>query len=136
HLDEASLAQTYRAMYDAYSRIFTRLGLKFRAVLADGGTIGGSATQEFHVLADSGEDAIAFSDEDDYASNVETAATLPAATPRGPATQALTTVPTPHVRTIAQLSEFLKVGAAQCVKTLLVEGTGGGLVAFVLRGDH
>jgi prolyl-tRNA synthetase len=136
HVDEASLAQTYRAMYDAYSRIFTRLGLKFRAVQADGGTIGGSATQEFHVLADSGEDAIAFSDGDDYAANVETAATLPSGAPRGAATESLTRVPTPHARTIAQLSEFLKVSAAQCVKTLLVDGSAGDLVAFVLRGDH
>src|ERR1017187_8328081 len=99
HVDEASLAQTYRAMYDAYSRIFTRLGLKFRAVQADGGTIGGSSTQEFHVLADSGEDAIAFSDGDDYAANVETAAPLPACAPRPAPTHALTTVQTPQVRT-------------------------------------
>ena len=136
HVDEASLAQTYRAMYDAYSRIFARLGLKFRAVQADGGTIGGSSTQEFHVLADSGEDAIAFSDGDDYAANVETAATLPPGAPRGSATQPLAKVATPHVRTIAQLSEFLNVSATQCVKTLLVDGSAGDLVAFVLRGDH
>jgi prolyl-tRNA synthetase len=136
HVDEASLAQTYRAMYDAYTRIFTRLGLKFRAVQADGGTIGGSSTQEFHVLADSGEDAIAFSDGDDYAANVETAMTLPSGAPRGAATQTLARVPTPQARTIAQLSEFLQVSATQCVKTLLVEGSAGGLVAFVLRGDH
>src|SRR6266436_2501536 len=76
HVDEASLAQGYRAMFDAYTRIFTRLGLKFRAVQADGGNIGGSTSQEFHVLADSGEDAIAFSDADDYAANIETAATF------------------------------------------------------------
>jgi prolyl-tRNA synthetase len=136
HVDEASLTQTYRAMHDAYSRIFTRLGLEFRAVQADGGTIGGSSTQEFHVLADSGEDAIAFSDGDDYAANVETAATLPPGAPRGAATQARTRVATPHVRTIAQLSEFLQVDATQCVKTLLVDGSAGDLVAFVLRGDH
>jgi len=136
HVDQPSLDQTYRAMYDAYTRIFTRLGLKFRAVQADGGTIGGSATQEFHVLADSGEDAIAFSDGDDYAANVETAATLPSGTPRGAAVQTLAKVPTPNARTIAQLSEFLKVSASQCVKTLLVEGSAGDVVAFVLRGDH
>jgi prolyl-tRNA synthetase len=136
HVDQASLWQTYRAMYDAYTRIFTRLGLKFRAVQADGGTIGGSATQEFHVLADSGEDAIAFSDGDDYAANVETAATLPSGAPRGAAVQTLAKVPTPNARTIAQLSEFLKVSASQCVKTLLVEGSAGDVVAFVLRGDH
>ncbi len=136
HVDEASLAQTYRAMYDAYSRIFTRLGLKFRAVQADGGAIGGNSTQEFHVLADSGEDAIAFSDGDDYAANVETAVTLPPGAPRGAATQTLARIATPQVRTIAQLSEFLKVSATQCVKTLLVDGSAGDLVAFVLRGDH
>src|ERR1700676_595621 len=108
HADQATLAARYRLMYDAYTRIFTRLGLKFRAVQADGGTIGGSSTQEFHVLADSGEDAIAFSDGDDYAANVETAVTLPSGAPRGAATQTLARVPTPQVRTIAQLSEFLQ----------------------------
>ena len=136
HVDEASLGQTYRAMFDAYSRIFTRLGLNFRAVQADGGSIGGSTTQEFHVLADSGEDAIAFSNGDDYAANVESAATLRAGEPRGAATQPLAKVPTPNARTIAQLSDFLKVGASQCVKTLLVDGSAGDVVAFVLRGDH
>jgi prolyl-tRNA synthetase len=136
HMDEASLAQTYRAMYDAYTRIFTRLGLRFRAVQADGGAIGGIATQEFHVLADSGEDAIAFSDGDEYASNVETAATLPSETPRDAATLTLAKVSTPRARTIAQLSEFLEISAARCVKTLLVEGSGGDVIAFVLRGDH
>ncbi len=82
HADEASLAEGYRLMYEAYSRIFTRLGLKFRAVQADGGSIGGQTTQEFHVLADSGEDAIVFSDGDDYAANLETAITLAAIAPR------------------------------------------------------
>jgi prolyl-tRNA synthetase len=136
HVDEASLAQGYRVMFDAYTRIFTRMGLKFRAVQADGGNIGGSTTHEFHVLADSGEDAIAFSDGDDYAANVETAATLAANVPRAAATQPLTQVPTPHARTIAALSEFLGVSAAQCVKTLLVDGASGDVIAFVLRGDH
>jgi prolyl-tRNA synthetase len=123
-------------MFDAYTRIFTRLGLKFRAVQADGGAIGGSTTQEFHVLADSGEDAIAFSDADDYAANVETAATLRSAAPRPAPSQALAKVPTPHARTIAELSEFLKIPAARCVKTLLVEGSEGDVIAFILRGDH
>jgi prolyl-tRNA synthetase len=136
HADAASLDQTYRLMFDAYTRIFTRLGLNFRAVQADGGSIGGSATQEFHVLADSGEDAIAFSNGDDYAANVETAATLPAAVPRPAATQPLSKVPTPQARTIAQLSEFLRIAASQCVKTLLVDGSAGDVVACVLRGDH
>jgi prolyl-tRNA synthetase len=136
HVDEASLAQGYRIMFDAYTRIFTRLGLKFRAVQADGGNIGGSTSQEFHVLADSGEDAIAFSDADDYAANVETAATLKPAAPRAAATEALTKVQTPHARTIIALSEFLKIDAARCLKTLLVDGSAGDVVAFVLRGDH
>jgi prolyl-tRNA synthetase len=136
HADELSLAQGYRAMFDAYTRIFTRLGLEFRAVQADGGNIGGSTTQEFHVLADSGEDAIAFSDADDYAANVETAATLPAREPRAAATQPLTKVPTPNARTIGQLCEFLGVSAALTVKMLLVDGSEGGVVAFVVRGDH
>jgi len=136
HADQASLDQGYRAMFDAYTRIFTRSGLRFRAVQADGGNIGGSTTQEFHVLADSGEDAIAFSDGDDYAANVETAATLPATTPRPAPTQTLVRIETPHAHTISQLSEFLHVDAARCVKTLLVEGSTGDVVAFVLRGDH
>ena len=136
HVDEASLAQGYRIMYDAYTRIFTRLGLNFRAVQADGGAIGGSTTQEFHVLAESGEDAIAFSDADDYAANLETAATLKSATPRAAAAQPLTKVATPNARTIATLSEFLGVSPQQCAKTLLVDGSAGDVVAFVLRGDH
>ncbi len=136
HMDEPSLAQGYRAMFDAYMRIFTRLGLKFRAVQADGGSIGGSVSQEFHVLAESGEDAIAFSTAGDYASNIETAATLASTTPRPPATQALTKISTPNIHTIAELSEFLKLGADRTVKTLLVEGAGGEVIALVLRGDH
>jgi prolyl-tRNA synthetase len=136
HMDEASLAQGYRSMFDAYTRIFSRMGLKFRAVQADGGSIGGNTTQEFHVLADSGEDAIVFSDGDDYAANVESAATLLPTTARAAATRALTKVHTPNAHTIAQLADFLAVSPAQCVKTLLVDGSEGDLVAFVLRGDH
>src|SRR5260370_32361053 len=100
HTDEASLAEGYRLMYEAYTRIFTRMGLKFRAVQADGGSIGGATTQEFHVLADSGEDAIVFSDADDYAANLETAGALTPAAPRAPATQSFSKVPTPNARTI------------------------------------
>jgi prolyl-tRNA synthetase len=136
HTDQASLAEGYRLMYDAYSRIFTRMGLKFRAVQADGGSIGGDTSQEFHVLADSGEDAIAFSDGDDYAANLETAATVAPAAPRAPASQPLTKVATPNARTIAEVSALLGVPAAQCVKTLLVEGSDGDVVALVIRGDH
>ena len=124
-------------MYDAYTRIFERMDLRFRAVRADTGSIGGSASQEFHVLADSGEDAIVFSDADDYAANLELAEAL---APRGPARdrprRACAKVPTPGVRTIAELTAFLQVPASRCLKTLLVEGTEGGVVALVMRGDH
>jgi prolyl-tRNA synthetase len=136
HLDEASLEQGYQAMYDAYSRIFTRMNLRFRAVRADTGSIGGNASQEFHVLADSGEDAIAYSDADDYAANVEMAEALAPADARRPATVTLQEASTPGVRTIAELTSFLRVEARQCLKTLLVEGTDGGVVALVVRGDH
>ena len=137
HADAAGLAQGYRIMFDAYNRIFTRLGLNFRAVQADGGNIGGSTSQEFHVLADSGEDAIAFSDADDYAANVETAATLAATEPRAAAAQPLAKVATPDARTMAQLCEFLGADPARCVKTLVVDGSGAGdIVAIVIRGDH
>jgi prolyl-tRNA synthetase len=134
--DQAGLAESYRRMYDAYSRIFTRMGLKFRAVQADGGSIGGDTSQEFHVLAESGEDAIVFSDGDDYAANLETAASLASTAPRPPAAEALSKVATPNARTIAEVSASLAVAPAQCVKTLLVDGADGGLVALVVRGDH
>jgi prolyl-tRNA synthetase len=136
HLDEASLEDGYQAMYRAYTRIFERMQLKFRAVRADTGSIGGSASQEFHVLADSGEDAIAFSDADDYAANLEMAEALAPSIPRGPATQALQKVATPDTKTIEALTKFLGVPAEQCLKTLLVDGTDGGAVALVVRGDH
>jgi prolyl-tRNA synthetase len=136
HLDDASLAEGYQAMYRAYTAIFERLQLKFRAVRADTGSIGGSASQEFHVLADSGEDAIAFSDGDDYAANLEMAEALAPATPRGAATAALQKVATPKVRTIDDLAKFLGVTADRCMKTLLVEGDQGGAIAMIVRGDH
>jgi prolyl-tRNA synthetase len=136
HLDPASLEDGYRRMHAAYTAIFSRMGLDFRAVQADTGAIGGSASQEFHVLADSGEDAIAFSDGDDYAANLEMAAALPPATPRGPATELLRQVPTPNARTIAEVSALLGVPATKLVKTLIVEGTDGGAVALLVRGDH
>ena len=134
--NEAGLAESYRLMYDAYSRIFTRMGLRFRAVQADGGSIGGDTSQEFHVLADSGEDAIAFSDGDAYAANLETAAALAPSAPRAPAAEALSKIATPNARTIAEVCALLGVRPAQCVKTLLVDGADGGLVALVIRGDH
>ena len=136
HLDQPSLTAGYRAMYDAYTRIFTRTGLKFRAVRADSGAIGGDVSQEFHVLAASGEDAIVFSDGDDYAANLEAAEALAPAAPRPAPRQALARVPTPGAHTIAAVAEFLKVAPARCLKTLIVEGTEGSVVALALRGDH
>ncbi|MGB9330406.1 MAG: proline--tRNA ligase [Steroidobacteraceae bacterium] len=136
HLDAASLAAGYRAMFDAYTRIFTRTGLTFRAVRADSGAIGGDVSQEFHVLAASGEDAIVFSDGDDYAANLEAAAALPPPTPRAAPQEMLRKVATPGARTIADLAAFLKVAPARCLKTLIVEGSEGGVVALALRGDH
>jgi prolyl-tRNA synthetase len=136
HVDEASLDEGYRLMYDAYSRIFTRLGLKFRAVQADSGSIGGSASQEFHVLADSGEDAIVFSDGDDYAANLEMAVAVAPEAPRAAASAALKKVATPHARTVDELSRFLGVGPSRCAKTLLVDGKHGEIIALIVRGDH
>ena len=136
HIDEPSLAQGYRAMFDAYTRIFTRMGLKFRAAQADGGSIGGNVSQEFHVLADSGEDAIAYSTAGDYASNLETATTLPPAGARPAASQELRRIPTPGAHTIADLSALLGVPPQACVKTLMVDGDDGAVIAMVLRGDH
>jgi prolyl-tRNA synthetase len=136
HADEASLRAGYRAMYEAYTRIFTRTGLTFRAVRADSGAIGGDVSQEFHVLADSGEDAIVFSDSDDYAANLEAAAAPPPAQARPAPAEALRQVATPGARTIADLAKFLKIEPARCLKTLIVEGAEGGVVALVVRGDH
>jgi prolyl-tRNA synthetase len=136
HIDEKSLSAGYEAMYDAYSRIFTRCGLAFRAVRADSGAIGGAVSQEFHVLADSGEDAIVFSDGDDYAANLELAEAVPPTSERPPAGERLQKVATPDVRTIQELAAFLDVEATRCLKTLLVEGADGGVVAVVVRGDH
>jgi prolyl-tRNA synthetase len=136
HADEASLAEGYRKMYDAYCAIFTRLGLRFRAVHADTGAIGGSASQEFHVLAESGEDAIVFSDGDDYAANLELAEALPPRDPRPAPTEDKREVATPAVRTIADLSKLLKLAPSRLLKSLVVEAAGGGLVALVVRGDH
>ena len=123
HLTQDSLGATYQTMYDAYSRIFSRLGLKFRAVAADSGAIGGDVSHEFQVLADSGEDAIAFSSESDYAANVELAEALAPAGARPEPSQPLARVATPTQKTIDEVAAFLKVSPRQCVKTLLVRGT-------------
>ncbi|MDH3712266.1 MAG: proline--tRNA ligase [Gammaproteobacteria bacterium] len=135
HASAASLQQTYEVMYEAYSRIFTRLGLHYRAVEADSGAIGGSTSHEFHVLADSGEDAIAFSSESDYAANVERSPTGPGQV-RPAASRQLNEVATPEQHTIKALTEFLDVSAESCLKTLLVQGSEEPVVALVLRGDH
>ena len=137
HIDQASLQETYDAMHAAYTRTFTRLGLNFRAVYADTGAIGGSGSQEFHVLAASGEDAIAFSDASDYAANVELAEAVTPAGKRAEPTQPMRTVDTPGQHSIEEVSGFLKVAPEQCVKTLLVQGAEkDSVVALVLRGDH
>ena len=137
HLDQVSLEVTYQAMFDAYSAIFKRLGLEFRPVIADTGSIGGSGSHEFHVLADSGEDAIAFSDGGDYAANVELAEALAPPGDRPAPGEAMQKVATPGVRTIEELASFLSVDAKRSVKTLVVEGAKeGSMVALVLRGDH
>jgi prolyl-tRNA synthetase len=136
HADEVSLKEGYRIMAEAYTRIFTRTGLKFRAVKADSGAIGGDVSQEFAVLAASGEDAIAFSDGDEYAANIEAAAALPPEQPRPAPSKTLQKVSTPGVRTIDDVTKFLKVKASECVKTLLVDGENDTVVALVVRGDH
>lgn len=136
HLEQASLEKTYKDMADAYARIFTRLGLTFRSVEADSGTIGGSASREFHVLAESGEDAIAYCDGNDFAVNLELAAASKPATPRPQPSELMAVAETPGARSIDQVCEALGLMPEQCLKTLLVEGESEKLVALVLRGDH
>ena len=137
HADQASLEETYAVMHRAYSNIFTRLDLEFRPVIADTGSIGGSASHEFHVLADSGEDDIAFSDSGSYAANVEMAEALAPAAGRPQPAAELAEVATPGVKSIEELAAFLKIDPASSAKTLLVAGEEEGqLVALVLRGDH
>ncbi|AKO52867.1 proline--tRNA ligase [Marinobacter psychrophilus] len=145
HISAESLDETYQLMHRTYCAIFDRLGLDYRPVQADSGAIGGSGSQEFHVLASSGEDAIVFSTGSDYAANIEKAEAMAPAGERPAPTQAMTEVATPGQRTIANITEFLKEDVTQTVKTLLVkaeaeagaeEGSDPGLVALVLRGDH
>ncbi|MEJ2435617.1 MAG: proline--tRNA ligase, partial [Pseudolabrys sp.] len=134
-IDKDGMRASYDRMHAAYTAIFERLGLKFRVVDADSGEIGGSRSQEFHVLADSGEDAIAYCDADNYASNVETAATVIPDAQRPAPSQDLEKFATPGIKTIEQLCDLLDITPAQTVKTLIVEGVDGP-VALVLRGDH
>ncbi|MFW2078465.1 proline--tRNA ligase [Acinetobacter sp. ULE_I010] len=140
HVNQASLQETYDVMYDTYCRIFTRLGLNFRPVQADTGSIGGSGSHEFHVLASSGEDDIAFSTDSDYAANVEMAEAVLVGE-RAVPSQALQIVDTPDQKTIADVSAFLNTNPAQSVKALLVQGVADEkghvpVVALFLRGDH
>ena len=139
HLSQESLQQTYDKMYQAYCNIFERLGLDYRPVIADTGSIGGDASHEFHVLADSGEDAIVFSTESDYAANVEKAEALAPKEAADAATKELEKVDTPNAKTIAELVEQFDVAIENTVKTLIVkasEETDAEYVALIVRGDH
>ena len=135
HMDEESLGETYQVMHQTYCNIFDRLGLDYRPVLADSGAIGGDSSHEFHVLAESGEDAICFSDSSDYAANIERAETLPQGDPDAPAEE-LKIVKTPNVKTINDVCILLNVKPESSIKTLVVVGEEDNLVALVLRGDH
>lgn len=135
HLDPTSLEQTYQQVYIAYRKIFDRLGLRYRAVLADTGAIGGSISHEFHVLADSGEDRLAISDQGDYAANLE-CATAYIDKPSNHHKSSKQLVDTPNQKTIADISNFLKLPTSKCIKTLIVKGVEDDLIALVLRGDH
>ena len=134
-VNQAGLESSYARMRAAYSAIFERLGLEFRIVDADSGEIGGSRSQEFHVLADSGEDAIAYCDEDNYASNIETAATQPSGGEASAPREKLEKVSTPGTKTIESLCALMQLTPRQTLKTLIVDGTDGP-VALALRGDH
>jgi prolyl-tRNA synthetase len=139
HSSFEDLQREYRNMYDTYHRIFNRLGLKFRAVAADTGSIGGTGSHEFHVIAETGEDDIAYCPASDYAANVELAEALAPATPRQAASAALTKVHTPGVKTIDELAAFLKLPATATVKAIVVDGdeaSGNKPVLLLLRGDH
>ena len=137
HADMESLAATYQVMHQAYCAIFDRLGLDYRPVEADTGAIGGAASHEFHVLADSGEDDIAFSDSSDYAANVELAEALAPSVERPAPGAAMEKVDTPNAKTIEELVAQFDLPMEKTVKTLVVKGAEEGqLVALLVRGDH
>ena len=136
HADYTSLEQTYQVMYDTYSRIFTRLGLQFRAVAADTGAIGGSGSHEFHVLADSGEDALAFCPDSNYAANVELAEAVAPTAPHAAATQEMQKAITPGVKTIGEVAAFFNTSAQQTLKAIAVMTHEGEFALLLLRGDH
>lgn len=141
HTNFASLEQTYQTMYQSYSNVFNRLGLKFRAVKADTGAIGGDGSHEFHVLADSGEDGLAYCDTSDYAANVELAEALPLGQSRAEATVAMQEVDTPKQTACADVAKLLNIGIEQTVKAIALiansaDGTAGQFYLALLRGDH
>ena len=137
HQDQASLQLTYDRMHQAYCNIFTRLGLNFRPVQADTGSIGGTGSHEFHVLAESGEDDIAFSDSSDYAANIEKAEAIPRETVRSASTEALRLIDTPNAKTIDELVSQFDLAIEKTVKTLVVHAAEEGkLIALIIRGDH
>ena len=138
HADYESLVRDgYQPMYHAYCRVFDRLGLDYRPVAADTGSIGGTGSHEFQVLAESGEDVIAYSSESDFAANIELAPTLHQSGERAPAQAALAKVHTPGVKTIPELVEFLQIPIERTLKSIVVEGEEEGeLVLLLLRGDH
>lgn len=135
HIDSESLNETYQKMHGAYCKIFERLGLNFKVVLADSGAIGGSMSEEFHVLAQSGEDEIAYCTESNYAANVETARSMPPTNERANASEPLSVVDTPNIRTVEEQAKMMGLKTNQIVKTLLVKGTESPVVALLLRGD-
>ena len=136
HIDADSLEETYQKMHATYCKIFDRLGVEYRAVIADTGNIGGSKSHEFHVLADSGEDRIAFSSLGNYASNVEMTPVTMATSEPLPGTEVMQTVETPQQQTVREVCDFLNTPLSKCLKTLVLEGSKGNLIAIVLRGDH
>jgi prolyl-tRNA synthetase len=135
HLSQDSLQLTYDSMYQTYSRIFDRLGLKYRAVEADTGAIGGAISHEFQVLADSGEDLIFYSNKSSYAANVEQATSLRPDKATTPPQESMQLIATPQQKTMTEVAEFLKIGPEQLIKTLIVEGVDQPLIALILRGD-
>lgn len=138
-IDKEGLEKSYQAMHDAYCKAFDRMGLEYRPVLADSGAIGGSGSQEFHVLAESGEDLIAFSTESDYAANIEKAEAAAPAGERAEPTQEMTLVDTPNAKTIAELVEQHGLAIEKTVKTLFVKASDevdADIIALIVRGDH
>ena len=136
HLSDESLQETYEQMHKTYSKIFTRLGLQFRAVIADSGNIGGNKSHEFHVLAESGEDKIVFSKNGEYAANLEQAEALVSQESRPKPSKKIKTIDTPNQKTIEEISKFLNINTNQCLKTLIIKSEDDGLIALILRGDH